>query len=95
MQRGQTVQAKLTLGDADAGRARSRTARFFNDTGGTWVFVVDTTAATARPSATSSLGRRNTDYIEVLDGLQPGEQVITSSYTGLTDKDRLTFSSAD
>ena len=35
------------------------------------------------------LGRRNSDFIEVLDGLEPGERVITSPYTGFADKDRL------
>ena len=48
--------------------------------------------ATKRPV---QLGRRNADVIEVLGGLSPGERVITSSYTGLTDKDRLTFSSGE
>jgi multidrug efflux pump subunit AcrA (membrane-fusion protein) len=41
------------------------------------------------------LGRKNSDFIEVLGGLKPGERVITSSYSGLTDKDRLTFSSGE
>ena len=35
------------------------------------------------------LGRRNPDFVEVLDGLDPGERVITSPYTGFADKDRL------
>jgi HlyD family secretion protein len=35
------------------------------------------------------LGRRNADYIEVLDGLDPGERVITSPYTGFAERDRL------
>ena len=38
---------------------------------------------------TVRLGRRNADYIEILDGLEPGEQVLTSPYTGFADKDRL------
>ncbi len=63
---------------------------FFNDTGGNWVFVVDE-AATAPTAAPVQLGRRNNDFIEVLDGLKPGERVITSSYSGLVDKDHLTF----
>lgn len=41
------------------------------------------------------VGRRNSEFIEVLGGLKPGEKVITSSYSGLTDKDHLTFSSGD
>jgi HlyD family secretion protein len=38
---------------------------------------------------TVRLGRRNTDYIEVLDGLEPGEKVITSPYTSFVGMDRL------
>jgi HlyD family secretion protein len=37
------------------------------------------------------LGRRNNDFIEVLGGIKPGERVITSSYSGLVDKDHLSF----
>ena len=37
------------------------------------------------------LGRRNTDFIEVLDGLEPGEKVITSPYTSYVGMDRLTL----
>jgi HlyD family secretion protein len=44
---------------------------------------------------TVRLGRRNADAIEVLDGLSPGERVITSPYTGFADKDRLTISQKD
>jgi HlyD family secretion protein len=93
MQRGQTIQAKLTLGDSTKALLIPNGA-FFNDTGGTWVFVVDRggKSATKRPV---QLGRRNSDFIEVLGGLKPGDRVITSSYSGLTDKDHLNFSSAD
>ena len=34
---------------------------------------------------------RNNDFIEVLDGLKPGERVVTSTYSGLIDKDQLSF----
>jgi HlyD family secretion protein len=44
---------------------------------------------------TIQVGRKNSDFIEVLGGLKPGERVITSSYSGLTDKNHLTFSSGD
>jgi HlyD family secretion protein len=92
MQRGQTVQAKLTLGDPSKALLIPNGA-FFNDTGGNWVFVLDgNNSATKRQV---QLGRRNSDFIEVLSGLKPGDRVITSSYSGLTDKDHLTFSSGD
>jgi HlyD family secretion protein len=93
MQRGQTVQAKLTVGDSSKALLIPNGA-FFNDTGGNWVFVVDSggNSATKRPV---QLGRRNSDFIEVLSGLKPGDRVITSSYSGLTDKNHLSFSSGD
>ena len=93
MQRGQSVQAKLVLGDS-ARATLIPNGAFFNDTGGNWVFVVDRrgNSATKRPV---QLGRRNADFIEVLSGLAPGDRVITSSYTGLVDKDHLTFDSSD
>ena len=93
MQRGQTIQAKLTVGDSSRALMIPNGA-FFNDSGGNWVFVVDKggNGATKR---SVQLGRRNSDFIEVLSGLKPGERVITSSYSGLTDKDHLNFSSGD
>jgi RND family efflux transporter, MFP subunit len=89
MQRGQTIQTKLTLGDSSRALLIPNGA-FFNDTGGNWVFVVDGNGAERRPV---HLGRRNNDFIEVLDGLKPGERVITSTYSGLVDKDQLSFDS--
>ena len=93
MQRGQTIQAKLTVGDSSKALLIPNGA-FFNDTGGSWIFVVDKGGESATRRAVR-LGRRNGDFIEVLGGLNPGERVITSSYGGLTDKDHLTFSSGD
>ncbi len=89
LQRGQTMQTKLTLGDSTRAVLLPNGA-FFNDTGGNWVFVVgkNGNSATRRPV---QLGRRNSDFIEVLGGLKPGERVITSSYSGLVDKNHLSF----
>jgi HlyD family secretion protein len=93
VQRGQTVQAKLTIGDSSKALLIPNGA-FFNDTGGNWVFVVDKGGRSATKRQIQ-LGRKNSDFIEVLGGLQPGERVITSSYSGLVDKDHLTFSSGE
>ena len=91
VQRGQTIQAKLTVGDS-AKAVLIPNGSFFNDTGGSWVFVVDRRGNSATKRQVQ-LGRRNSEFIEVLSGLKPGEKVITSSYSGLVDKDRLTFTS--
>jgi len=87
LQRGQTLQVKLTLGDPTPALLIPNGA-FYNETGGVFVFVVtpDGGSAVKRPVR---LGRRNADFIEVLEGLEPGERVITSPYTGFADKDRL------
>ena len=93
LQRGQTMQIRLTLGDTERALLIPRGA-FFNDTGGNWVFVVDRggDSATRR---NIQVGRSNAEFIEVLGGLKPGEQIITSSYSGLVDKDHLTFDRDD
>jgi len=93
VQRGQTVQTKLTLGDPSKA-VLIPNGNFFNDTGGNWVFVVDKSGNGATKRQVQ-LGRRNADFIEVLSGVSPGERVITSSYSGLTDKGHLTFSSGE
>jgi len=87
LQRGQTLQAKLTLGDPTPALLIPN-GSFYNDTGGAWVFVVTDDGKEA-VKRNVRLGRRNADFIEVLDGLQPGEKVLTSPYTGFADKDRL------
>lgn len=87
LRRGQTLQIRHTLGD-NSDATLIPNGSFYQDTGGNWVFVVsaDGSEAVRRPVR---LGRRNTDFIEVLDGLQPGERVVTSPYTSYTDMDRL------
>ncbi|MGA8205365.1 MAG: efflux RND transporter periplasmic adaptor subunit [Woeseiaceae bacterium] len=87
LRRGQTLQLRLTLGD-NSDAVLIPNGSFYQETGGNWVFVVsaDGTEAVRR---SVRLGRRNTDYIEVLDGLEPGERVVTSPYTSYVDMDRL------
>lgn len=87
IQRGQTLQARLTLGDPTPAVLVPNGA-FYNETGGSWIFVVTPDGRSAVKRSVR-LGRRNAEFIEVLDGLDAGEKVITSPYTGYTDKTRL------
>ncbi len=89
LRRGQTLQVKLTLGD-NSDALLIPNGSFYQETGGNWVFVVsaDGTEAVKR---TVRLGRRNTDFIEVLDGLEAGERVVTSPYTSYVGMDRLSI----
>lgn len=90
IRRGQTLQTKLTLGDATDAILIPNGA-FFQDTGGNWVFVVSPDGSQAI-KRTVRLGRRNSRYIEVLEGLEVGERVVTSPYTSFVDMDRLKLS---
>ncbi|MDN3651485.1 efflux RND transporter periplasmic adaptor subunit [Thalassotalea ponticola] len=91
IRRGQSLQTKLTLGDPSE-VALIPNGAFYQDTGGNWVFVVsaDGSVATKR---NVTLGRRNNRFIEVLDGLDVGEQVITSPYSSFIDMSRLDLGS--
>lgn len=83
IRRGQTIQTKLTLGDASEALLIPNGA-FYQDTGGSWIFVVtqDGSQAIRR---TVRLGRRNSRFIEVIEGLEVGEKVVTSPYTSYQD----------
>jgi HlyD family secretion protein len=93
LRRGQTIQAKLTLGDASEALLIPN-GSFFQDTGGKWIFVASPDGSTA-VKRNVQLGRRNTRYIEVLDGLEAGETVITSPYSGFRDMDLLVLKKSD
>ena len=87
LRRGQTLQLRLSLGD-NSDALLIPNGAFYQETGGNWVFVVSQDGSQA-VKRTVRLGRRNTDFIEVLEGLEPGERVITSPYTSFVGMDRL------
>ncbi|MGJ8680043.1 efflux RND transporter periplasmic adaptor subunit [Paraglaciecola sp.] len=83
IRRGQTIQTKLTLGDASQALLIPNGA-FYQDTGGNWLFVV-TQEGNQAVKRNVRLGRRNSRFIEVIEGLDEGEQVITSPYSSYQD----------
>lgn len=89
IRRGQTLQIKLQLSE-NIQAVQIPRGSFYQTTGGNWIFVVDESGdfATRRKI---KLGRQNPRFYEVLEGLQPGEKVVISSYDGYEDKDRLVF----
>ena len=89
LRRGQTLQVRLTLGD-NTDAILIPNGAFYQETGGSWVFVVAPDGSEAIKRSVK-LGRRNTSFIEVLDGLEPGEKVITSPYTSFVGMDRLSL----
>ncbi len=87
VRRGQTLQMELTLGNPVESLLLPL-GGFIQDTGGNWVFVLDENGEFAH-RRDIRVGRRNNRYVEVREGLQPGESVITSSYSQVEDMDRI------
>jgi HlyD family secretion protein len=84
---GQTSRIKLELGESKQAVLIPR-GGFYQSTGGQWVFVIDESGEFAY-RRDISIGRYNPRYYEVLSGLEPGEQVIISSYDTFGDVDKL------
>ena len=87
IRRGQTLQIRLELGDLSEALLVSR-GGFYQKTGGQWVYVVDQSGSFAVKRRVK-LGRQNPQAFEILEGLEPGEQVITSTYDNFGDNDKL------
>jgi HlyD family secretion protein len=87
IKRGQTIQMRLKFSTPTDALILKR-GGFFQQTGGNWVYVVDPSGEVA-VKRNIKLGRQNTKFYEVLEGLEPGEQVITSSYETFGEKDKL------
>lgn len=78
IRRGQTLQIRLALSDETKAVLLAK-GGFYQQTGGNWVFKLDKDGNTAY-RVDIQLGRQNPDYYEVLQGLQPGDKVVVSSY---------------
>ncbi|MCF8304412.1 MAG: HlyD family efflux transporter periplasmic adaptor subunit [Bacteroidales bacterium] len=89
IKRGQTVQLRLKFSSATDATIVRR-GGFFQETGGNWIYVVNSEGNYAIKRSIR-IGRQNTNYYEVMNGLQPGEKVIVSSYDTFGDKDKLVF----
>lgn len=89
VRRGQTLQIRMQLGDAGSALLLPR-GGFFQDTGGNWAFVLDSSGKYAY-KRDISLGRRNPEYFEVLSGLEAGESVIVSEYAAFATMQRIEF----
>lgn len=89
IKRGQTLQLRLKFSGIEDATIIKR-GGFFQTTGGNWVYIVDESGDFAY-KRDINIGRQNTRYYEVLDGLEPGEKVIVSSYENFGNKDKLIF----
>jgi len=82
---GQSYNIKLQLGESSDALLLPK-GSFFQSTGGQWIFVVDGNKALKR---SISIGKQNSRYYEVLEGLQAGEKVITSNYDSFGEAEKI------
>lgn len=87
IRRGQSLQIKLALSQEKEATLVAK-GGFFQQTGGNWIFKVSEDGDMAYKTPVS-LGSQNTEYYEVLEGLEPGDKVITSSYSNFGEVDEL------
>ena len=84
---GKTYQARIEMG----GQAQSiivPKGNFYNYTHGSWVFKVNAqhTHAVRVPV---SIGRQNPRHFEILEGLNPGDEIIITGYDRIADADEV------
>ena len=84
---GQTYYLNLQLGEAAEAILIPR-GSFYQATGGKWIYVLDASGEKAFRREIR-IGRQNPQYYEVVEGLQPGEKVIVSSYDNFGDNEVL------
>ena len=84
---GQAIDLKVEMGGASSALMVAN-GPFYQDTGGNWAFVLlpDGQSAVKRPIR---LGRRNPQFVEVIDGLRAGDKVIVSGYEAYQKMDQL------
>ena len=86
---GQTYYLNLQLGQPESAILIPR-GPFYQKTGGKWIYVVAPDGGKA-VKREIRIGRQNPQYYEVLEGLEPGEKVITSGYDNFGDNEVLVF----
>ncbi len=84
---GQSYNIRLQLGESSDALLLPK-GSFFQSTGGQWIFVVTPEGGEAlkRPIR---VGKQNSRYYEVLEGLDAGETVITSNYDTFGEAERI------
>ena len=84
---GQSYNIKLQLGESSDALLLPK-GSFFQSTGGQWIFVVNPAGGEAL-RRDIRIGKQNSRYYEVLEGLDPGEKVITSNYSSFGEAEKI------
>ena len=77
IKRGMSLKTKVFLSNDSKALLISK-GQFYQSTNGAWAFVLDSENKAVK--RTIKIGRENPFYYEVLEGLQEGDKIITSSY---------------
>lgn len=87
IRRGQNLQIRMALSAEKEALLVSK-GGFFQKTGGNWIFKVNEDGSSAY-KVNIRLGSQNTEYYEVIEGLNPGDRVVISSYDTFGDIEEL------
>ncbi len=87
IRRGLTLHIRLELGDLSEELLLAR-GGWYQKTGGQWVYLVDPSGDFAEKRRIR-VGMYNPQVFTILEGLEPGEKVVTSSYDSFGDIDKL------
>ncbi|WP_162819930.1 efflux RND transporter periplasmic adaptor subunit [Kordia sp. SMS9] len=86
IRRGMSLKSKMFLSNNSEAVLLPK-GLFFQSTNGKWVFVLNSDNKAVKRNV--RIGRENPFYYEVLEGLQAGDRVITSSYDDYKDMEAL------
>ncbi|MGB0521823.1 MAG: efflux RND transporter periplasmic adaptor subunit [Flammeovirgaceae bacterium] len=86
---GQSYNIKLLLGASNEAILVPR-GSFFQSTGGSWIFVMNGNETEALKRFIK-IGKQNSKYYEIIDGLSVGERVILSGYEGFGDAEKISI----
>ena len=88
LRRGQALNLSLLLSDSQQQSKLLPKGQFLNDSGGHYVYVSRGNTAVRQPVR---LGKQNHQFIQVLDGLALGDQVVISGYQHFNQADTIQF----
>lgn len=89
IRRGQSLNIRLALSNSYEARMIPR-GGFYSNTGGKWIYVLNAEGNKAFKRKIK-LGRQNPEFFEIKEGLEPGENVVISSYDNYSDNDVISF----
>jgi len=89
LRRGQRITVEMSFGEPAEALMVAR-GGFYQQTSGRWAYLISEDGTSARKTPIR-LGRQNPRFVEVLEGMRPGDWIITSSYDAFNEVDELQF----